>query len=73
MDIPVVNNMKFESVEWRTSMGKHYAFVTVEDLGSAGKGFNPPHYKQYWGEADMDDPNDIVHVMKQGGKWTNLP
>jgi hypothetical protein len=73
MEIPVINNMRFESVEWRASMGKSYAFITVEDLGSHGEGFEPPRYKHYWGEAVQEEPEDIVEIMKRGGKWTNLP
>lgn len=73
MDIPVINNMRFVGVEWRYSMGKSYAFVTVEDLGSAGDGFTPPRFKKYWGEALQDEQGDIEAVIKQGGKWKNLP
>lgn len=73
MEIPDVNNMRFKRVEWRLSMGKYYAFVTVEDLGFKGEGFQPPQYKKYWGEAERDVPSDIEKVILQGGTWENLP
>ena len=72
MDI-TEGNMKVERVDWRESMGKQYAFVTIEDLGSNGKGFKPKHFKQYWGEAKINDPETLRAVMNHGGKWDNLP
>lgn len=66
----VVNNMRLESVLWRTSMSKHYAFVTVEDLGHKGLGFKPPHFKKYWGEANYENQvGSLKQVMLYGGKW----
>lgn len=73
MDI-LVNNLKFKSVEYQLSMGKLYAFVTTEDLGSSGEGFNPPHYKHYWGEvSEHNNQDDIQAVMETGGKWDSIP
>lgn len=74
MEKIIVNNMRLEGVNWCESMGKTYAFVTVEDLGREGKGFTPPAYKKYWGEADINkQPESIEAVMLRGGKWENLP
>lgn len=69
----IVENMRLERISWRQSMGKQYAFVTVEDLGVSGKGFPTPHIKQYWGEADVNNPESLKEVMLNGGKWENLP
>ncbi len=70
----LVNNLKFKSVQYQLSMGKLYAFVTTEDLGSSGKGFTPSHYKHYWGEvSEHNNKEDIQAVMESGGKWGNLP
>lgn len=66
-------NMKLKHVTWRASMGKQYAFITVEDLGRDGKGFKPAHYKKYWGEANINEPETLRAVMNQGGKWDSLP
>ena len=32
----IEGNMKLEGVLWRESMGKQYAFITIEDLGREG-------------------------------------
>lgn len=70
----LVNNLQYKNVQYKESMGKLYAFVTTEDLGSSGKGFTPPHYKYYWGEvSEHNNKEDIEAVMKIGGKWENLP
>lgn len=44
IDIPVVNNLKFESVEYRSCMGEWYAFVTCVDVQSHGNGKNKKYY-----------------------------
>lgn len=65
--------MRLDKVMWRESMGKQYAFITVEDLGWDGKGFEPKRYKQYWGEASINEPESLRNVMNRGGKWDNVP
>jgi hypothetical protein len=70
-DIPVVSNLKFESVVYRESMGRLYAFVTCVDVRSHGNGTAK---KGYWGEVfDRNSTEDIVNVMQHGGKWEGLP
>jgi hypothetical protein len=71
IDIPVVNNLKFESVEYRSCMGEWYAFVTCVDVQSHGNGKNK---KYYWGlVAERDNPDEIRNVMLCGDKWDCLP
>jgi hypothetical protein len=52
-------------------MGKLYAFVTCLDVQSHGKGKGK---KCYWGEVTSHhNAEDILEVMKYGGKWDNIP
>jgi len=70
-DIPMVNNLKFDSITYRQSMGKIYAFVTCIDVQSSGKGKNK---KRYWGEVSaFNDSDEIVNVISYGAKWDKLP
>ena len=72
MDV-ITENSRLESIEWRESMGKQYAFITVEDMGRKNEGFNPPKYKKYWGEAKFNDTESVRLIMQQGANWDNLP
>ncbi len=70
-NIPVVNNLKFDSVEYRQSMSKIYAFVTCIDVQKNGKGTNK---KRYWGEvASFNDAEELLNVISYGAKWDHLP
>jgi len=67
----MVNNLKFERVEYTRSMGKLYAFVTCIDVQADGKG---THKKHYWGEVSAhNNAGDIQAVMETGGKWDQIP
>jgi|GEM_PF-2784617 len=69
--IPISNNLKFYAVEYRRSMGKLYAFVTCIDIQSNGKGKGK---KCYWGEVSCHhNADDILEVMRYGGKWNHIP
>ena len=71
MQIPIVNNLQFNRVDYRTSMNKIYAFVTCIDLGVNGKGKTK---KRYWGEvSSRDDADEIENVIGYGAKWDKLP
>lgn len=70
-NIPVINNLKFDSVEYRQSMSKIYAFITCIDIQANGKGKGK---KRYWGEvASFDDTEDLLNVICYGAKWDRLP
>jgi hypothetical protein len=67
----ISNNLKFDSAEYRESMGKLYAFVTCIDVHSDGRGKTK---KRYWGEvSERNNQDDILQVMMYGGKWDKLP
>lgn len=71
MQIPLVNNLQFNRVDYLTSMNKIYAFVTCIDLGMNGKGRTK---KRYWGEVSArDDVQGIKEVISYGAKWNKLP
>lgn len=70
-NVPMVNNLKFKTVEYRECMGKLYAFVTCIDVQSNGRG---TALKGYWGEVlDRNSVDDIHAVMSYGAKWEHLP
>ena len=71
MQVPMVNNLKFSRVDYRTSMNKIYAFVTCIDVGMNGKGKTKA---RYWGEVSArDNANEIENVIGYGSKWDKLP
>ncbi len=71
LSVPNQGTLKFESVAYRRSMGKIYAFVTCIDILKSGNGTEE---KKYWGEVKaMDDPEDIFEVMLRGEKWNYIP
>lgn len=64
-----INNLKYVRHDTvRVSTLVSLAFVTVEDLGTQGKGFSPPHYKHYYGLFDGSDES-IHNIMKTGNKF----
>jgi len=72
MDVEMVNNLKFNRIDYRKATGKLYAFVTCIDIGSSGKGTEE---KRYWGEVSKakSEAVEINRIMAHGAKWDQLP
>jgi hypothetical protein len=63
----VILNEEIVDLQYRTTLGKTYAFIICRDLDTN-------HTRNYWGEClSRGDLESLQEIIEYGSSWSNLP